>query len=85
MTTDIVLLCLWPSLFAAAGAKILRERNILDSPAKFDLEAGTRWLVVYRKHGRGHVATFTSPALFSYHTVNAWQEDGEDGKVNFPL
>jgi torulene dioxygenase len=82
MTTDFVILCLWPSFFAAAGAKILWKRNILNSLAKFDPRAETRWLVVDQKHSRGLVATFTSQAMFSYHTVNAWQEDGEDGKVN---
>ena len=54
----------------------------LDSLAKFDPQAETRWLVVDRKHSRGLVATFTSPAMFSYHTVNTWREDGDSGKVN---
>ena len=82
ITTKLVILCLWPSFFAAAGAKILWERNILDSLAKFDPPAETRWLVVDQKQSRGLVATFTSPAMFSYHTVNAWQEDSDYGKVN---
>jgi torulene dioxygenase len=82
MTADFVILCLWPSFFAAAGAKVPWERNILASLAKFDPRAETRWLVVDRIHSQGLVATFNSPAIFSYHTINAWQEDAGDGKVN---
>jgi torulene dioxygenase len=82
LTTDFVILCLWPSFFANLGANILWERNILDSLAKFGPKAETRWLVIDRKHNRGLVAAFTSSAIFSYHTVNAWQEESADGKTN---
>ena len=74
MTDDFVILCVWNSYFAAGGAKVLWERNLIDAISPFDPRATTKWLVVDRKHGRGLVAKFDSPAIFSFHTVNAWQE-----------
>lgn len=84
MTKNYVILCLWPAVFAGLGAKIVWERNLLDSLAKFDPNAETKWFVIDRHSNCGHVATFTSPAFFSYHTVNAWEEETEssNAKVN---
>lgn len=80
LTEDYVILCVWPSHLKGSGASILWERNILDA-IKFDPTAETKWYVVDRKGGRGHVATFKSPAFFSFHTANAFQEEDADGKT----
>jgi torulene dioxygenase len=81
LTDDYVILAIWPAHIAAGGASILWERNFLDALSKFNPDAETKWLVVDRKHGRGVVAKFSSPAFFSFHSVNAWQEE-RDGKTD---
>ena len=77
LSEDFIILCIWSSHFIASGAKILWERNLLDA-MKFDPKASAKWVVVDRKHDRGVVATFSSPAFFSFHTINAWQQDNGD-------
>lgn len=74
LTSDFVILAIWSSHFAAYGISILWERNIMDSISPFNPKSKVKWLVVDRRHGRGLVATFESPAAFSFHSVNAWQE-----------
>ncbi|KAL4992669.1 carotenoid oxygenase [Aspergillus falconensis] len=81
LSRDFVILCIWPLYFTGYGASVLWERNIIDA-LKFNPNAEAKWLVIDRRKGRGHVATFTSPAFFSFHTVNAFQEENEDGTVN---
>ncbi|BCS30620.1 carotenoid oxygenase family protein [Aspergillus puulaauensis] len=80
LSGDFVILCIWPLYFTGYGASVLWERNIIDA-LKFNPQAETTWLVIDKKGDRGHVATFTSPPFFSFHTVNAFQED-RDGMVD---
>ena len=82
LTEDFLILCIWPSHLAVGGLKVLWEKNILDAMSPFDASKPSKWIVVDRKHGRGHIATFESPASFCFHTVNAWQEIGKDGHVD---
>ena len=82
LTPDFVILCLWGSFFAAGGAKVIWEKNLLDAISPFDPKARTTWLIVDRKHDRGLVAKFDSPAMFAFHTVNAWQEPGQEGTTD---
>lgn len=81
LSTDYVILCIWPALYGAGGLKILWERNIADA-LHFDRNAQARWYVVDRLHGKGVVATYVSPAFFCFHTVNAWQEASHDGSTD---
>lgn len=81
LTTDYVILCVWPTYFAGKGSAILWERNILEA-IRFHPEAKTKWYVIDRKAGRGVVATFTSAAFFSFHTVNAFEESSNDKTVD---
>lgn len=81
LTEDYMVVAIWPSYFASGGLKMLWQRNILDAVEKFDPKNQTKWLVVDRKQGRGLIAKFNSPAAFSFHTVNAWQEE-RDGKTD---
>jgi torulene dioxygenase len=78
LTEDFVILAVWCSHFVNYGIKILWERNILDAISPLDPKSRVKWLVVDRKHGRGLVTSFESPAMFSFHTVNAWQEQSSD-------
>ncbi|GFF31336.1 beta,beta-carotene 15,15'-monooxygenase [Aspergillus udagawae] len=81
MTEDYIILCVWPSYFKGLGASILWERNMLDA-MKFDSTAQTHWFVVDRKGHRGVVAKFVSPPFFAFHTINAFQEQGEKNTVD---
>lgn len=82
MTKDYVILCVWPSYFTGFGASLLWERNVIDA-LKYHPQEDTKWYIIDRKGKRGHIATFTSPAFFSFHTVNAFQEDNpETGTVD---
>lgn len=74
LTKDFVILCVWSSHFAAGGVKLLWERNVVDAIGSFNPNSQAKWMVVDRRHGKGLVATFESPAMFSFHSVNAWQE-----------
>lgn len=74
LTEDFVILALWSAHYAAGGASVLWQRNLLDAISPFDKTKGVKWLVVDRHHGKGVVARFESPATVSFHTVNAWQE-----------
>lgn len=77
LSKDFVILCIWPSYFRGFGASILWERNIISS-LKFHHDAKAMWYVIDRRGTRGHIATFQSPAFFSFHTVNAFQENDGD-------
>lgn len=78
LTEDFVILAVWCSHFANNGIKILWERNFVDAISPLDPKSRVKWLVVDRKQGRGLVTSFESPAMFSFHTVNAWQERSSD-------
>lgn len=81
LSANYVILCVWPTYFTGMGASMLWERNVLDA-MRFQPQAKTKWYVVDRTAGRGHVATFTSAAFFSFHTVNAFEESSDDGTVD---
>lgn len=79
MTTDYMILCLWGARLEWYGFKVLLEQNMLDAFAPFDPSKPVKWFVVDRRHGRGLVAEFESPACFCFHTVNSWQEANDQG------
>ncbi|KAK0100219.1 hypothetical protein ONS96_007504 [Cadophora gregata f. sp. sojae] len=80
LTSDFVVLAVWSSHIPGYGISILWDRNILDALAPFNPKSKVKWLVIDRRGNRGLVATFESPAAFSFHSVNAWQEPSpEDG------
>ncbi|KAI9726950.1 MAG: hypothetical protein M1828_000298 [Chrysothrix sp. TS-e1954] len=74
LTENFVILCIWNSHIAGYGLKVLWEKNILDALSPFDAQKPVKWLVVDRRHGRGLVAAFDSPAMYCFHSVNAWEE-----------
>ncbi|KAL3456832.1 carotenoid oxygenase, partial [Aspergillus heterothallicus] len=81
LSGDFVILCVWPLYFQGHGAAILWERNIIDA-VKFQREAKCKWFVVDRRGGRGVVAAFESGSFFSFHTVNAFQEENGEEDVD---
>ena len=74
ITADHVILCVWNSFFGRSGASILWEQNILDAISPFNDSKPANWYVIDRKHDRGLLATYESPAFFCFHTINAWTE-----------
>ncbi|KAF2149204.1 carotenoid oxygenase [Myriangium duriaei CBS 260.36] len=84
ITTNFLILCVWPAFFSLSGISVLWNRNLVDAIAPFDSKARTNWLVVDRRHGRGVVKKFTSPAFFAFHTINAWEvpSPNEEGSVD---
>jgi torulene dioxygenase len=74
LTADHIVLCLWNSHLSKGGLSILLNLNILDSIAPMDPSLSAKWYVIDRKHSKGVLATYESPAFFCFHTVNAWTE-----------
>ncbi|GAB0132924.1 hypothetical protein EsDP_00001345 [Epichloe bromicola] len=79
LTENHVILCVPTSHYGWKGLKVLWERNIIESIKPFDKKDECKWLVVDRRHGRGVVARFSTPASFFFHTVNAFEETSKDG------
>ncbi|KFY33238.1 hypothetical protein V494_07799 [Pseudogymnoascus sp. VKM F-4513 (FW-928)] len=82
ITENFMVLGIQSSHIAGNGLGVLWERNIVDSISRFDPARKVVWLVVDRKHGRGLVAKFTSPACFMFHSSNAWEETAADGTTS---
>lgn len=78
LTENYVALCIPSSHYAWMGVKIPYERNLLDAMLPFDQQKTCKWLVVDRTHGKGLVATFSTPAGFFFHSVNAFEEVVKD-------
>jgi torulene dioxygenase len=80
LTTNHVILCVPVSHYGLNGLKIVWEKNLLDAIEPFDQSKFCKWIIVDRKHGRGVVAVFESPASFFFHSVNSYEEtiEGED-------
>ncbi|KAH6969157.1 torulene oxygenase [Fusarium avenaceum] len=74
LTENHVVICIPASQYAWRGLKTQWEGNIIDSMKPFDKNRKCKWLVVDRKHGKGLVATFSTPAGFFFHSVNAFEE-----------
>lgn len=74
LTEKYVVLCVWNSYFTWAGISLLYHQNIVQAIAPFDPNSKATWYVIDRKHKRGLVATYETPAFFSFHSVNAWEE-----------
>lgn len=74
LTENYVILCVWNSHYTSYGASLLYHQNVVQAIAPFDSNDKAMWYVIDRTHSRGLVATYQSPALFSFHSVNAWEE-----------
>lgn len=85
-TENYVVLILWPMYINPL--KALWSRNIVDG-CMFHESIDTKFIVISR-HGDGVIATYSSPAFFCFHTVNAFELDDDifidlcrykDGKI----
>jgi torulene dioxygenase len=75
LTHNYVVLCVPVAHYQLNGIKILWEGNLRDAFKPFNPSETCRWFVVDRRHGKGVVAEFASPARFFFHTVNAFEDD----------
>jgi torulene dioxygenase len=86
LTENYAILCVWNALYAYGGASILWTKNIVDALAEYDPDRPCKWYVVDKKpveeRGRGLIATFESDPFFCFHTINAYEELNDNGKVN---
>ncbi|KAG6005225.1 hypothetical protein E4U54_000376 [Claviceps lovelessii] len=82
LTENHVILCVPTSHYGWNGLKVLWERNIIESIKPFNKTDGCKWLVVDRRHGRGVVARFSTPASFFFHSVNAFEVKAKDENGN---
>ncbi|KAF5985968.1 beta beta-carotene 15 15 monooxygenase [Fusarium coicis] len=78
LTENHVVICIPASHYAWRGLKTQWEGNIIDSMKPFDKERKCKWLVIDRRRGKGLVATFSTPAAFFFHSVNAFEEKIKD-------
>ena len=84
LSQNFVILTIWSAHLAAGGLKILWEMNVLDAISSFSPDKAVKWFVVGRRHGRGVVVVFESPAAFCFHTINAYEKEvhGNGGYVD---
>lgn len=75
ITKDYVVLCVWNS---HVNPLALADGSFMDAIMPTDPSQPATWYVVDRRHGKGLVATYESPAFFCFHTINAWQEPFQD-------
>lgn len=75
LTENFVILCIPSTHFGWSGAKIPWHRNVLDAIKPFDKSYLCKWLVIDRRHAKGVIARFSTPAGFFFHSVNAFEEN----------
>lgn len=74
LTENYVVLCIPSSRYAMNGLVIPLKMSLVGAMLPFDKSYESQWLVVDRRHGRGLVARFSTPASFFFHSVNAFEE-----------
>ncbi|KJX94128.1 carotenoid cleavage dioxygenase 1 like protein [Zymoseptoria brevis] len=79
LTKNFVVLCIWPAYLK--GIKVLWEKNLMDAMS-FDPSAKATWCVIDRHYGRGLVTKFRTPAFFSFHSTNAFEEVVSNSSTN---
>ncbi|KAJ5759347.1 hypothetical protein N7520_006503 [Penicillium odoratum] len=82
ITEDYVVLCVWNS---HVNVQMLSQGSFKDTIMPTDPTQPATWYVIDRKHGRGLVATYESPAFFCFHTVNAFQEQSKEDPTKIDI
>lgn len=73
VTKNYMILILWPLMINTLG--MLWEKSI-EGSLSWQPEGGTTFYVIDRIEG-GHVATYKSEAFFSFHNINAFEQEGD--------
>ncbi|KAJ5550107.1 hypothetical protein N7461_004805 [Penicillium sp. DV-2018c] len=74
ITEDHVVLCVWNSHVNP----LKLQESFMNAIIPTDPSQPATWYVIDRKHGKGLIATYESPAFFCFHTVNAWLEPNNE-------
>ncbi|KAJ5785151.1 Carotenoid oxygenase [Penicillium pulvis] len=82
ITEDFVLLCVWNS---HVNINEVGKGSFKDTIMPTDPAQPATWYVVDRKHGKGLVATYESPAFFCFHTINAFQEKSKNDPTKIDI
>lgn len=83
LTQNYLVMCVPSTHYAWNGLKIVWEGNLVEALEPFDKSKLSQWVVIDRRHGKGVVSRFTTPAGFFFHSVNAFEEvvkEKVDGK-----
>ncbi|KAI2705204.1 hypothetical protein CBS147317_2156 [Penicillium roqueforti] len=81
ITEDHILLCLWNSHIKPREF----DSSFIDAISPTDPSQPAVWHVIDRKHGKGLIATYESPAFFCFHTVNAWLEPSKEDPAELDI
>lgn len=81
ITEDHVVLCVWN---AHINPQLL-DSSFMEAILPTDPSQPAVWYVIDRKHGKGLIATYESPAFFCFHTVNAWLEPSEENPAEMDI
>ncbi|KAI5458902.1 carotenoid oxygenase [Mariannaea sp. PMI_226] len=79
LSENYVILCIPSSHYQWNGLGVVWHRNVVEAIQPFDKSRSCRWIVVDRRHGKGILAQFSTPAGFFFHSVNAYEEVFKDG------
>jgi len=85
LSKSFVIVCVASTHIGQMGLSVVWNRNITDSIEPFDESKKCKWIVVDRRPERsGVVGTFETQAGFFFHSVNAFEDQGDDqtGDVN---
>ncbi|KAJ5928864.1 Carotenoid oxygenase [Penicillium verhagenii] len=82
ITEDYVLLCVWNSHI---NIQHIKTGSFKDTIMPTDPSQPATWYVVDRKHERGLMATYESPAFFCFHTINAFQEQSKEDPTKIDI
>ncbi|KAL8416121.1 hypothetical protein RB596_006613 [Gaeumannomyces avenae] len=76
LTERHVILCLPVAQVGYKGAAMMVCGNVVESLVPFDPSQTTKWIFIDRTAARrGVIAVRETPAMFFFHTINAWEED----------
>jgi torulene dioxygenase len=81
ITEDHVVLCIWN----AHVNPLAFDQSFMDAILPTDPSQPAIWYVIDRKHGKGLIATYESPAFFCFHTINAWLEPSKEDPTKMDI
>ncbi|KAI0506020.1 carotenoid oxygenase [Xylaria bambusicola] len=77
LSPSFVILCIPSSHLGYMGISVPWSGNIVDAIEPFDRSKICKWFIVDRRHDRGVVATFETPAGFFFHSINSFEDYNE--------
>lgn len=84
LTENYLILCVWNSIFAARGLKVMWSLNIIDALQDYDPSRSPKWYVIDRRTpadgGKGVLAMYESDPFYCFHTINAYETPSPTGE-----